>query len=139
MGQQQLIYSILGTIVTGLAVTVGIVLFYDLSRDSAKEAVENDLILLAVKAKYFYMKPRSLGGGGHTFVGITSVEVLATPEFLNNENGRYFLVTPGLQHIVFRGYMKSPNPDGTYPRKDIIVTPTGYTLTPWVEIFTEIN
>ena len=72
MGQQQLLLIILGVIIVGLAIAVGITMFRDNAVSSNRDAMANDLIHIAAKAKHYYRRPSSMGGGGHSFVGLTA-------------------------------------------------------------------
>ena len=69
MGQQQLLLIILGVIIVGLAIAVGITMFRDNAVSTNRDAIANDLMHLAAKARHFYKRPTSLGGGGHNFTG----------------------------------------------------------------------
>jgi hypothetical protein len=94
MGQQQLLLIILGTIIVGVAVAGGIVLFRGGAVNSARDAVALDLEDLGAKAVAYFRKPRVMGGGGFTFnkpdgSGVIDISYL-TNQSVNN-NGRYFI------------------------------------------------
>ncbi len=63
MGQQQLLLIILGVIIVGLAIAVGITMFRDNAVSTNRDAIANDLMHLAAKARHFYKRPTSMGGG----------------------------------------------------------------------------
>jgi Tfp pilus assembly protein PilE len=64
MGQQQLLLIILGVIIVGIAIAVGITMFRDNSVSSNRDAMSTDLLHLAAKARHYYKRPTSMGGGG---------------------------------------------------------------------------
>lgn len=88
MGQQQLLLIILGVVVVGIAVGVGIIMFQDNAVSQNRDAVAGDMMHLAAKARHYYGRPKSMGGGGHSFVGIT-MNALVNTSFANNANGIY--------------------------------------------------
>ena len=134
MGQQQLLLIILGVIIVGIAVAVGITLFQDNAVSSNRDAMTNDLMHLAAKARHFYSRPTSMGGGGHSFVGLTAdaagMLILSTSNFSDNTNGTYTIKTAGTSsQVVFRGVGKTALSDGSYPTIEVTVTRSGHTFT----------
>ncbi len=71
MGTIQYLLIILGVIVVGLAVSVSVSIFGTNMEQSNTDALINDCMRLAAKAQTYYSKPAALGGGGHSFVGIS--------------------------------------------------------------------
>lgn len=67
MGQQQLLFIILGVILIGLSIVFGITLFDNYSVQSKKDAIVDELSTLGSMAQQHYNKPSMLGGGGRTF------------------------------------------------------------------------
>jgi len=133
MGQQQLLLIILGVIIVGIAVAVGITLFQDNAVSSNKDAMTNDMMHLAAKARHFYSRPTSMGGGGHSFTGLTADAAgmlkLVTAQFSNNSNGTYTIKTAGDNaSVVFQGIGKTAMTDGSYPTIEVTVTPKGQTI-----------
>lgn len=133
MGQQQLLLIILGVIIVGIAVAVGITLFQDNAVSSNKDAMTNDMMHLAAKARHFYSRPTSMGGGGHSFTGLTADAAgmlkLVTAQFSNNSNGTYTIKTAGDNaSVVFQGVGKTAMTDGSYPTIEVTVTPKGQTI-----------
>ena len=88
MGQQQVMLVILGVIIVGIAIAVGIGLFFGTSVSSNKDAIINDLMNLGQYAYRYKLKPEPLGGGGRRFTGFTIPAKLAS-----NENATYSSVT----------------------------------------------
>jgi hypothetical protein len=134
MGQQQLLLIILGVIIVGIAIAVGITMFRDNAVSSNRDAMANDLMHLAAKAKHFYKRPTSMGGGGHSFVGLTAdaagMLILVTTGFSNNSNGAYSIKTAGsATSVEFRGVGKAPLDNGTFPTLDCLVTSNNQTIT----------
>ncbi|MFA6540381.1 MAG: hypothetical protein WCT99_02170 [Bacteroidota bacterium] len=120
MGQQQLLLIILGVIIVGIAVAVALTLFNDNASSSNRNAMTTDLLHLAAKARHYYGRPTSMGGGGRSFTGLT-IDKLVTDKFIDNANGLYSVDgVYGNDSVVFRGVGKVKNPDGS----DIILTIT---------------
>ena len=97
MGQQQLLLIILGVIVVGIAVAVGITMFTDNAVSANRDAVTNDLVILAARAQQFYRRPTALGGGGNSFVGLTA-DAAGLRKLTNrasNANGAYTITSAG--------------------------------------------
>lgn len=69
MGQQQLLLIVLGVIVVAIAVVMGIWLFNVNAIDAKRNNVTNELVNLASMAHGYYLRPVTMGGGGHTFTG----------------------------------------------------------------------
>ncbi|MEI7812862.1 MAG: hypothetical protein WCJ01_10625 [Ignavibacteria bacterium] len=87
MGQQQLLFIVLGVIIVGIAVVVGINLFNAYSIDAKRNNVINECINLAALAQNYYLKPESLAGGGRVFTGWEIPAILDT-----TNNGTYSAV-----------------------------------------------
>ncbi len=68
MGQQQLLLVIVGLVVVGLAVAIAITMFRDNAASQNRDAITNDLYHLATKARHYYHRPVSLGGGNRTLL-----------------------------------------------------------------------
>lgn len=92
MGQQQLILLVLGVIIVGIAIAVGISLFFGTSVGSNKDAIINDLMNISQYAYRYRLKPEPLGGGGRSFVGFTLPQNLRV-----NDNADYsnYVITSG--------------------------------------------
>jgi hypothetical protein len=88
MGQQQLLLIVLGVIIVGLAVAAAVTLMNTQSSASNRDAVTNDLLNLSTRAQQYYRRPRLLGGGGHSFNGLTMARISAKT---SNPNGSYSL------------------------------------------------
>ena len=135
MGQQQLLLIILGVIIVGIAVAVGITMFQDNAVSSNRDAMTNDLMHLAAKAKHYYKRPTSMGGGSYSFAGLSGaagMALLVTTSFSNNSNGTYEITVPGdANSITFRGTGKVALDDtGTnFPILDCVVTKSGQQIT----------
>jgi len=134
MGQQQLLLIILGVIIVGIAIAVGITMFRDNAVSSNRDAIANDLLHLAAKAKHFYKRPTSMGGGGHSFVGLTAnsagMLILVTTGFSDNSNATYTIKTAGdASSVEFRGVGKAPLDNGSYPTMECLVTQSTQTIT----------
>lgn len=136
MGQQQLLLIILGVIIVGIAIAVSIVMFKDSGLSANRDALRTDLLLLASKAKQYYRRPVSMGGGGYSFSGLTTggpgMLKLVTTQFSDsNANGSYDIlsVTGDGKTIVFRGTGNIQLDDGTRPIIECAVTTIGQVMT----------
>ena len=69
MGQQQLLFIVLGIIIVGLAIFVGIGLFRENAIEAKRNNVTNELVNLAALAQQYYIRPTTYGGGGRNFTG----------------------------------------------------------------------
>lgn len=71
MGQQQLLLIVLGIIIVAIAVVLGVWLFKVNAVDAKRNNVTNELVNLAAIAQGYYLRPSTMGGGGHSFTGWT--------------------------------------------------------------------
>jgi len=125
MGQQQLLFIILGIVIVGIAVVVGITMFMDNAASSNRDAMSADMLHLAAKARHYYGRPTSMGGGGHSFLGVT-MDKLVTTGFADNSNGRYYIEgTPTDGEVVFRGVGKVAISPADSVVVQVTVTPKG--------------
>ena len=122
MGQQQLLLIILGVVVVGIAVAIGIVMFQDNAIAQNRDAVASDLMHLASKARHYYQRPASMGGGAHSFNGIT-MEKLVTANFANNANGIYTIKDVTANTVTFLGVGKVVGEDST--RLELTINASG--------------
>jgi hypothetical protein len=122
MGQQQLLLIILGVIVVGLAVVVGITIFNDSAMSANRDAVTNDLLILASRAQQYYRRPIVLAGGNASFVNLTvaggmKLLMKTTGSSWTNANGTYTISTAGTggttAEVDFQGVGKETGNDGT--------------------------
>ena len=116
MGQQQLLFIILGLIIIGIAVAVGITMFQDSAVSANRDAVINDLVNMASRAQQFYLRPTSLGGGGNSFVLLTadSAGFSRISSMSSNANGTYIVKTAGTAtQVVLEGTGTETGNDGS--------------------------
>jgi Tfp pilus assembly protein PilE len=133
VGQQQLLLIILGTIVVAIAIAVAITMFQDNGVSTNRDAMQDDMIHLASKAEHYYRRPKTMGGGSESFVGLTAdadgMSILVTTEFSNNDNGTYTILTAGSPTaVVFQAVGKTALSDGSFPTYTMTVTRTGYVI-----------
>jgi hypothetical protein len=100
MGQQQLLLVVLGMVLVGIAVVVAVTMFQANAIESSRNAITNDLLYFATKARGYYWRPVSFGGGNHSFAGITMGMLSSMSQ---NENGRYYIESNTTSEVVFVG------------------------------------
>ncbi len=100
MGQQQLLLIVLAVIIVGISLVVGIQMFSANAATANVDSVINDLMNLAAKAQQFYLKPKSMGGGGLSFKSITIEDLTTKP---TNENGTYKIRRKRRKRLVLIG------------------------------------
>lgn len=100
MGQQQLLLTLLGTIIVGIAVAIGIGLF-DIYLESAnRDAVVGDLQNLSGFSLNYYNRARIMGGGGGSFDDMKMSHLTSQPQ---NDNGYYLLFDIQPQQVIIYG------------------------------------
>jgi hypothetical protein len=101
MGSQQLLLILLIIVLVGFALTVAFMMLHSKAVDANHNALTKDLLYYATKAREFYWRPSTLGGGNRSFSGVT-LPMLSIVS--SNVNGRYFVVgSPTKDEIVVRG------------------------------------
>jgi hypothetical protein len=110
MGQQQFLLVVLGMILVGIAIAVAVTMFQAHAIDSSRNALINDLLFFATKARAYYWKPANLGGGNHDFSNLT-MNNLST--FSENDNGRYYIESAATAEIVIVGVGRMVSGDDT--------------------------
>ena len=97
MGSQQLLLTILGVIIVGVAIAVGVSKMSAQSTASRKDAMINELEVLAEDARQFYVRPTSMGGGGRTYTNYRIPTKMA-----HTLNGNYTCTTTS-RRVFFTG------------------------------------
>jgi len=93
MGQQQLLLTILVTIIVGIASVVAINTFSSAADSANLDAVRQDLAQIASSSQAYYIKPTMLGGGGNSFATITfpADSIRSGSLQADNPNGQYLI------------------------------------------------
>ena len=116
MGSQQLLLIVVGVVLIGIMVAVGMDMFRDQAASTNRDALSNDLVHLAVQAQKFYRRPRILGGGEHSFSGMTFIHLAKNA---TNDNGSYVLSPdpggPSNSFITITGTGVNNGNDGSTP------------------------
>ena len=71
MGQQQILLILLVTVIAGVATVVAINTMSSTLQQSNIDTVRVDLSVIAAQMQAYYQKPRGMGGGSKSFVGIS--------------------------------------------------------------------
>jgi hypothetical protein len=112
MGSQQQLIIIVGVLMVGLSIAIGITLFVDSASASNRDAIASDLESYAARAQVFHRRPRSLGGGGNSFVGFQ-----LSPASSKNSNGEYSVHDASATSIVIEGFGHEIGYDRSTPVK----------------------
>lgn len=106
MGSQQLLLVVLSMVVIGIALTIAITLFQSNAIESNRSAMTDDLLYFATRARDYYWRPKSLGGGDKSFAGLTSLKMLSG--MIENDNGSYSItpVPPAKDELIIVGIGK---------------------------------
>lgn len=75
MGQQQLMLTVLVTIIVGLMTIVGIALFQAYRDDNLKDIIRQDVMEAGTVGQLYYKMPTAMGGGSKSFVDITLFDI----------------------------------------------------------------
>jgi preprotein translocase subunit YajC len=101
MKSKQLFLILFILVLIGIAMTVVITRSQAKAVEANRNALTNDLLYYAAKAREFYWRPTTLGGGNRSFFGVT-LPMLSNVS--SNANGRYFIVgSPTKDEIVIKG------------------------------------
>lgn len=98
MGQQQLLLLILGVIIVGISIGVGVTSFIGNHEQSNKDAVTVKMIGIAADAYHYRIRPSTMGGGSHSYIGYAIPSKLA-----KDENGTYALGTVSVGTLQVSG------------------------------------
>ena len=89
MGQQQLLLIVLGVILVGIAVVLGIQYFGTGAEQGAKDELVAHSTIIASNAQEWYNKPKSMGGGGLSFLGFGTEFTTNLTKLSSSTNGTY--------------------------------------------------
>jgi hypothetical protein len=84
MGQQQILFIIVGVIIIGIAITVGISIVSAQTMATNRDALVNDLNHLASYAYQYRLRLRTMGGGQGDYT-----DFVIPPKMAVNEDGTY--------------------------------------------------
>ena len=90
MGQQQQLLIILGVLIVAVAIAAGFGMLRSGSITVNRDAMINDMNIIASNAQEHYIRPAMMGGGGGTFDGYSIPLRLS-----RNVNGNYSVNTNG--------------------------------------------
>lgn len=88
MGSQQLLLIVVGVVLIGIMIAVGMDMFKDQAASTNRDSISNDLVHYSVQAQKYYRRPVVLGGGQHSFNGLTLYKIT---KIVSNANGTYVL------------------------------------------------
>jgi len=110
MAQQQLLLIILGTIIIGVSIYLGVLLFASSNNDTNREQIIADLQEMGTEAYSFIYRPVMMGGGGGSYATYTLSPI--GPWGPENNNATYTISTQTTTQIGFTGTSKEV-PDAT--------------------------
>jgi hypothetical protein len=88
MGQQQILFVIIGVVIVGIAITVGISIVSAQTIATNRDVMINDLNHMASYAYQYRLRLRSMGGGQGDYTGF-----VLPPKLKINEDATYSVVT----------------------------------------------
>jgi hypothetical protein len=112
MGSQQMLLIIVGVLMVGLSIAIGITLFSDSASASNRDAIASDLQRQASRAQIYQRRPKTLGGGGGSFVGFQ-----ISNGSMTNDNGTYSVSSTTTSSCVIQGIGHEIGYDRTTPVK----------------------
>jgi hypothetical protein len=71
MGQQQILFIVLGLIIIGVAVGIANQLYDTSAEASNKDSIASELLHLGMIAQQYFNKPLEMGGGNQSYIGWT--------------------------------------------------------------------
>lgn len=75
MGQQQILLTILVTIIIGISSIVGLILFENFRDESYKDIIRQEVLEAASFGQLYFTTPTALGGGGKSFATISMTDL----------------------------------------------------------------
>jgi hypothetical protein len=72
MGQQQILFLILGACIIGIAASVGVITLQDNSMPDSRVLITNELQMLAAEAQEYFRREVRDGGGQGSFLALTT-------------------------------------------------------------------
>lgn len=118
MGSQQLLLIVVGVVLIGIMIAVGMSMFKDQAASTNRDSISNDLVHFAVQAQKYYRRPTVLGGGAHSYNGLTLAHIVKNA---TNANGVYQLIPDpvggGVSPVVLVGTGFNTGNDGATPVK----------------------
>jgi hypothetical protein len=94
MGQQQILYIIVGVIIIGIAITVGISIVSAQTLATNRDALISDLNHLASYAYQYRIRLRTMGGGQGDYTGF-----VIPPKLSSNEDGTYTVASANVNSV----------------------------------------
>lgn len=70
MGQQQILFLVLGMCIVGIAVSVGLINLQEQTVFDNRTVILDELGQLGIKAQAYYRQPFDVGGGGGSFMRV---------------------------------------------------------------------
>jgi hypothetical protein len=127
MAQQQLFLIVLGMLIVATMIGLAIFMFTEGSSASNRDALSNDLLTFAARAQQYYKQPRTVGGGGRSFSGLTISHLTSKP---SNENGLYSVVSADDSALVVQGQGTEKGRDGNLLAVLLTVYPDSVAVVP---------
>ncbi|MEK6754838.1 MAG: hypothetical protein AABZ02_01665 [Bacteroidota bacterium] len=103
MASTQILLVVLGVLLVGIAIYVGFSMFQASAVEQTRNAIMADLSNFAGRARAYYAKPRTQGGGERSFNGVTIRMLYPMTE---NPNARYFVESTNDDECVIMGVGK---------------------------------
>jgi Tfp pilus assembly protein PilE len=127
MGQQQMLFIVLGILVVGVAVAIAITMFTEGAVSANRDAITNDLLDLSVRAQQYYRRPKSMAGGGDNFSGLKMgalSNAAGSNSSFTNVHGTFTLTSVTSTQIVLSAVGIEPNGMGNLVSVEMHITST---------------
>jgi hypothetical protein len=98
MGQQQLLFMVLGIIIVGIAVGFANRLLDTSVEDSNKDSIASELLHIGMLAPQYYNKPIEMGGGSKSYI---SWQIPS--ELDSTTSGTYIIENRNLDELILSG------------------------------------
>ncbi|MGA9116114.1 MAG: hypothetical protein WB626_05005 [Bacteroidota bacterium] len=125
MSHQQVLLLVLAVFIIGMTLAVSLILFNDQSAGANRDGLTSDLLRFSVRARAYYVRPKSWGGGEKSFSGLTMDYLTSRPR---NAHGTYSLVSVSPQMATLRGVGVATGNDGNPVTVHMTVFPDSVTL-----------
>ncbi|MDR3669062.1 MAG: hypothetical protein P4L35_19705 [Ignavibacteriaceae bacterium] len=126
MGQQQLLFIVLGLIIVSIAIIAGINFFNTSQNESVKDELISHSLAIGSNAQQFFVKPTHMGGGDNTFNsgGAGNAGFVIPGSMQSTENGTYTGVATTFTYTITATPKTIANKTYSFSSVTCVVSPT---------------